>query len=160
MKRLVLSVAVVGMTLALAAGMALAQATTDTFNGRSPFTSEFINPCTGELVLFEGTSHFVFHRTEDAGGGFHFKGHNNNQAKGVSDSGAKYVFHDVGNFQENFRVFSESADNFTSMGTEQVIRQGSETAEDDFQLKLLFHVTINANGEITSEVEQIESECK
>jgi hypothetical protein len=160
MKRLVLSVAVVGMTLALAAGMALAQATTDTFNGRSPLAFDLINPCTGELVLFEGTSHFVFHRTEDAGGGFHFKGHNNNQAKGVSDSGAKYVFHDVGNFQENFRVFSESADNFTLMGTEQVIRQGSETAEDDFQLKLLVHVTINANGEITSEVEQIESECK
>jgi hypothetical protein len=159
MKRLVLSVAVVGMTLALAAGMALAQATTDTFHDQVPFTSEMINPCTGGVVLFEGTTHFVFHRTADAGGGFHFKGHNNIQVKGVSDSGAKYVLLDVGNV-ENFDVFSESADNFTLMGTSQVIRQGSETAEDDFQAKLLFHVTINANGEITSEVEQIESECK
>ncbi len=88
MKRLVLSVAVVGMTLALAAGMALAQATTDTVNDRSPLAGEVINPCTGELVRFEGTQHLVFHSTEDADGGFHFRGHTNLQATGVSDSGA------------------------------------------------------------------------
>jgi hypothetical protein len=159
MKRPVLSVAVVGMTLALAAGMALAQATTDTFNDRSPLAGEVINPCTGELVLFEGTTHFVFHRTVDAGGGFRFKGHENLQAKGVSDSGAKYIVHEVGNDQENFDVFSDSADNFTLMGTLQYIRQGSETAEDDFQAKLLVHVTVNANGELTSEILKAETEC-
>jgi hypothetical protein len=160
MKRLALSVAVVGMTLALAAGMALAQATTDTFNDRIPFTSEFINPCTGELVPVEGTQHLVFHRTEDADGGFHFRGHENLQAKGVSDSGAKYVVREGFNSQDKFDVFGESATNFTFMATLQFIRQGSETAEDDFQAKVLSHVTINANGEVTSVVEQSESECK
>jgi hypothetical protein len=160
MKRLVLSLAVVGMTLALAAGMALAQATTDKFNDRTPFTDAFINPCTRELVPVEGTEHLVFHRTEDAGGGFHFKGHANTQLKGESASGAKYVVHQIGNSQDNFDVFSESADNFTLTLTLQFIRQGSDTSEDDFQEKLLSHVTVNANGEITSVVEQFESECK
>ncbi len=62
MKRLVLSVAVVGMTLALAAGMALAQATTEKFNERIPFSGVLFNPCTGEEVLFEGTQHLLFPR--------------------------------------------------------------------------------------------------
>jgi hypothetical protein len=160
MKRLVLSVAVVGMTLALAAGMALAQATTEKFNDRIPFTSESFNPCTGEVVRFEGTQHLVFHSTEDADGGFHFRGHTNLQATGVSDSGAKYIVHEGFNSQDKFDVIGESATNFTFMVTLQFIRQGSETAEDDFQAKVLSHVTINANGEVTSVVEPGESECK
>ncbi len=160
MKRLVLSVAVVGMTLALAAGMALAQATTEKFNERIPFSGVLFNPCTGEEVLFEGTQHLLFHRTEDASGGFHFKGHGNFQLKGESASGAKYVAHGISNDHIKFDVFSESAGNFTFPQTLQFIRQGSETAEDDFQQKVLFHVTVNANGEVTSLVDQFESECK
>ena len=160
MKRLVLSVAVVGMTLALAAGMALAQATTDTFHDRTRFTDEHFNPCIGEVVPVEHFQHLVFHRTADAGGGFHFKGHLNSQLKGEEGSSAKYVVHAISNDQENFDVFSESAENFTLTATFQFIRQGSETAEDDFQAKVLWHVTVNANGDVTSEVFEVEEECK
>jgi hypothetical protein len=42
MKRLVLLLAVVGTTLALAAGMALAQANTETFTEKQPFNQTII----------------------------------------------------------------------------------------------------------------------
>jgi hypothetical protein len=120
-----------------------------------------MNPCTGELVLFEGTTHLVIHRTQDADGVFHFKGQFNLHVIGESASGAKYVAHDMSNSAHNFDDVSESPETFTITNTLKFIRQGSETAEDDFQSKLLVHITINANGEVTSLVEQSKgSECK
>jgi hypothetical protein len=146
------------LTLALLAKPTQAQAETETFNERFPFAFEIENPCTGEVVFIEGTLHFVFHITQDADGGFHIKGHLNFQGKGVSPSGAKYVVYESANSQFNFRA--ESADNFTSPVTFQVIRQGSPTPEDDFKVKALFHFTENANGELTAEVFKFEAQCK
>ena len=50
MKRLVLLLAVMGTTLALAAGMALTQATTDTSHVKVPFDEIIFNSCTDEPV--------------------------------------------------------------------------------------------------------------
>jgi hypothetical protein len=149
------------LALALGAKPTHAQAQTDTINDRVPVEGVFLNPCTEEFVSFEGTQHLVFHGTEDASGGFHFKGHSNFQLHGVSTSGAKYVIHQISNsHNKEFDVFSESAENFNLTATFQFIRQGSETAEDDFQAKVLWHVTVNANGDVTSEVFEVEEECK
>ena len=155
-----LAVAAGLLTLALLSQPAQAQAETDTFNQRVPVEAEIANPCTGELVTFEGTVHQVVHRTVDASGGFHFKGQTSVQVQGVGTSGAKYVAHETRNEQSNVDVVSESASNFTFTDTVQFIRQGSETSEDDFQGKLTIHTTINANGELTSEVVNTETECK
>jgi hypothetical protein len=149
------------LTLAVVlAKPAQAQAQTDHFNERVPIAFVVPNPCTGELITVEGTQHFVFNSTVTENGMFHFQGHSNIQLQGVSESGAKYVLHQTQNSHSNFDVFSDSADNFTSTTTLQFIRQGSETAEDDFQQKVLVHVTINANGDLTSEVSTLEIECK
>jgi hypothetical protein len=142
--------------LALALGAKPTQAQAENFKVNDRFTGEgaFLNTCTGEFVSYEGTEHFVIHITEDASGGFHFRGHTNVQAQGVSTSGAKYVAHSISNSHDKFDVFSESAENFTFTQTLQFIRQRSETSEDDFVLKQVEHVTLNANGEITSVVEK------
>jgi hypothetical protein len=160
-------VVVVMSALALAAGLlALALEAKPTqaqaeiierINDRDTIEGELFNECKGEFVSYEGTSHFVLHIKEDASGGFHIKAHTNIQVHGVSTSGAKYVAHEIDN-SHNF--FSESADNFTFTQTAQFIRQGSETSEDDFQAKGLTHVTVNANGEVTSSFEELEIECK
>jgi hypothetical protein len=146
------------LALALGAKPTQAQAETDHFNDRVPVEGVFFNECTGEFVTFEGTQHIVGHSTEDASGGAHFWIRLHSQVQGVSTSGAKYVARGNTSFHDN--ISSESAANFTFMETIQFIRQGSETAEDDFQSKFLFHVTVNANGELTSEVEQVDVECK
>lgn len=58
-------------TLALAAGMTLAQATTDTSNERVPLDLTVDNPCTGEPLYLTGELHILFQFTEDANGGVH-----------------------------------------------------------------------------------------
>jgi hypothetical protein len=148
------------LALALGAKPAQAQAETDTVNDWITIEDEEFNPCTDEMFFIEGTSHFVFHITEDASGGFHIRGHVNAQHQGVSESGAKYVAPHTSNNHQKIDVFSESASNFTHTSTLQFIRQGSETSEDDFEITERSHVTVNANGEVTSEVEQVEFECK
>jgi len=156
---LALAMVLAAAVLAVVAKPAQAQPGT-IINERQPVAFTVVNPCTGEEVFIEGTQHINFHFFEDANGGFHFRGHNNLQAQGVSDSGAKYVVHDSVNAHDNFRAFSESATNFTFTWTQHVIRQGSTTPTDDFVLKIVTHVTMNANGEVTSVVNKFDTECK
>jgi hypothetical protein len=85
MKRLVLSLVVVGMTLALAARMALAQATTDTFNETVPLDLTVDSPCTGEPLLLTGELHILFLITEDANGSLHVQ--TQFQPQGASGTG-------------------------------------------------------------------------
>ncbi len=160
MKRHVLSVAVVGMTLALAAGMALAQATTDTFNDRFSFAGEDINPCTGELFHFEGTDYAVVHRTADAGGGFHFKVQQTIQVQGEGlSSGDKYILNDTFNFHRNSSTGADLNFTFTATGTSKIIRQGSDTTTEESNSRFVLHVTVNANGELTTDFLKFEETC-
>jgi hypothetical protein len=159
---LVVALALAASLLTLAVVLAKpAQAQPDQIiNERQLVALTIVNPCTGEEVFVEGTQHINFHFYEDATGGSHFKGHNNLQATGVSDIGAKYIVHDSVNSHDKFDVFSESASNFTFTWTEHFIRQGSATPTDDFVIKFVTHVTMNANGEVTSVVNQAESVCE
>jgi hypothetical protein len=143
------------LTLTLLAKPAQAQAETftDTFQG--PLTRLVTNPCTGEEVLLEGTQNLVVHTTIDANGGFHFLTRGNAEVQGESASGVKYVAHQT--LQE--RSNSESATTLTFTNNLQVIRQGSATpTPDDFVIKQVTHVTVNANGEITSVVNEFNEE--
>ncbi len=146
------------LTLALLAKPTQAQAQTETFNERFAFEFVAFNPCTGEEFFAEGTSHVVFHITQDPSGGSHVKSHLDSHGQGVSESGAKYVLHDTTNGQNNFRLFAQ--ENFTATETFKTIRQGEATPEDDFLTHVVFHYTFNANGELTSEVVKVEVECK
>jgi len=145
------------LMLALQAKPAQAQAETGTFPQRFSFAGTLINPCTGETFFVEGTQLFLFHTTLDADGGEHFNVNSTIQAQGVSDSGVKYVFQETG--PTHIKNALDSANTFTSTDTGRFIRQGSTTPEDDFVVKIMSHVTINANGELTSESTTLEIEC-
>ncbi len=161
-----LRVVVLFSALALAAGLlvlavqakpAQAQAETGTSPQRFSFAGTLINPCTGETFFVEGTQLFLFHTTLDADGGEHFNVNSTFQGQGVSDSGVKYVFRETAPF--HIKNALDSANTFTGMATGRFIRQGSATPEDDFLVKFMSHVTINANGELTSEFATMEIEC-
>jgi hypothetical protein len=98
----------------------------------------------------------VAHTTVDENGVFHseftfvFKG------QGVSDSGANYVFHEVGNHTFNDTLAPGENFNDTVTQTGKLIRQGSATPTDDQEFRALIHVTINDQGEVTSQFETIE----
>jgi hypothetical protein len=141
----------------LLAKPAQAQAETITDKDRSTFNG-FFRSCTGEDLFIEGTMHTVAHTTIDANGERHVKFHFNIQGQGEGESsGDKYVFHSVSNSHQNF---TEDNANFTFSDTARLIRQGSATPTDDFNLIFLVHVTINANREVTADVAKFEPECK
>ena len=148
------------LTLTLLAKPAQAQAETfkDSFQG--PLTKLVTNPCTKEEVLLEGTQNLLVHTTIDANGGAHILIRGNSaQLQGESASGVKYVAHQTINQILNGSFSSETGTTFTVTNTLQVIRQGSATpTPDDFVLNQVTHVTLNANGEITSVVNEFNQE--
>jgi uncharacterized protein YdeI (BOF family) len=112
----------------------------------------------GETVFLEGTLHTVSHTTIDANGERHIHARGTLQGQGEGQlSGDKYVFHSVTNQHRNFRG---APTNFTETQTFNIIRQGSATTTDDLQGKIMYHITVNAQGEVTTEVLKLEFVCK
>jgi hypothetical protein len=158
-----LGLAVGLLTLALLAKPTQANAQTEHFNEWVPIASLIANECTGEPVSIEGTVHVVGTTTQDAAGGTHVQGHTNFVGQGVGiASGAEYVVREVQNTHGNIHDFEgdQAPANFTQPYTFHVIRKGSAMPEDDFLLHMVFHITVNANGEVTSEVGEESIECQ
>jgi hypothetical protein len=160
-----LGVVLFALLLALAALlMALAppaQART-LINERLPI-SDAAYSCNGELFTYEGTIHIMATQSEDKTGGSHFKNHFNVQAHGETPSGAKYIISSVNDGMVQF-IENESTDNgpLTATATEHmnVLRQGEDGTEDDYKARGVFHITQNANGELTAYVGDFEFECQ
>jgi hypothetical protein len=153
--------ALMAATVALTAGAALAQAETVTVNERTTQVEELENPCTGEPITFETTLHTISHMTTTEEGGLHLSSHFNVQGVGVSPSGAKYVINNVESTIANLPSGVEQGPiTFTFEDVIMVLRQGESVPEEDFIVRGIIHFTINANGELTSEVAFGETECR
>jgi hypothetical protein len=148
---------IAGLTLASSTG-ALAQAETTTTNQTIPIAAFVGSPCTSESIDISGDMHVVVHTTVSDSGGFHFSAHLNYQ--GVSGtgrtSGTTYRATDAGQTTFNGSGDFGSANEVTNEFTFQLISAGSD---DNFRVKGLFHTTVNANGETTSEVMRLEGDC-
>jgi hypothetical protein len=155
MKRLVLLLTVMGTTLALAAGMALAQANTVTFTEKQPFNQTIINPCTQEEVQLTGEFLFLFHVTEDPNGGLHVQQHGS--AKGITgtgESGTQYRL--VGVTREEFYFPPGETREATVVNRFHVVTPGPS---DNFLFDQTIHVTFNANGEPTVVLIREDTKC-
>jgi len=149
------------LALASLAKPVQAQAESETFHVQDPFEFLIVNPCTGEEVLVNGTFSALVHVTEDPNGGTHFKIYTSFWGRGVSASGAKYVVKGHEQSHHITNIGGDSAFENTTPILTKYIRQGETPPNDDFEAKVLFHTTINANGEITSEVVKVEEHgCK
>ena len=134
---------------------AQAQALTFTDTDQAPFS--FFGGCT-ETAFIEATLYTVAHTTIDPNGGRHTKFHFRVQGQGEGlSSGDKYVFNVAANENRNSPTRADLT--FTLTQNVKIIRQGSTTPTDDFQGKALFHLTVNAQGELTSEVTNAEFVC-
>jgi len=141
----VLIAAVVGL---LAPPLAAAQDPPQTFNERVPFASAGTPLCGGEEVAFSGTVHILTHVNVDAQGVSHYTFHMNYQnssATGVT-SGARYQINESSTSTFNTRVLPTETTT-TINGT--LIGRGPS---NNTGFHLTVHITINANGEPTSEV--------
>jgi hypothetical protein len=138
-------VAAMGLMLT---GQAIAQSS----EGRFPFGGT-VDVC-GELVDFEGEFHVVTNFVESKSGNVMSKFHINAKGTGVGQtSGAVYQWNDAIN--ESFNA--SKGLNFTGNQSWLLIGQGKAP---NFKLNSTFHITINANGEVTAEVNNFSAECK
>ena len=157
--------------LAVAAVMALwltltgttpvqAKATTVTTNSNIPISLVVFVPCaqggTGEIVKLSGDLHALFHVTIDNAGGFHFQSHFN--PKGVSGlglaSGDKYRATGVTRFGFNAHGLPFE---FTSINNFRIIGKGKG---NNLLIHMVFHLTVNANGDVTASVSNVKFDCK
>jgi hypothetical protein len=145
------------MAYAGAATPARAQATTTTTNENVPFTNSLFNPCNGDQVTFSGTLHVVNSMTTDASGGTHLKTHLNYQdVTGTgAPSGITYRVRTVTNEVVNDNDGEQSE--ATVISTVKLIAQGPAL---NYFLRTVLHVTVNANGETTSTVQEVGFECR
>jgi hypothetical protein len=130
-----------------------------TQNSIFPITIFVFVPCAnggaGEVVELTGNLHDLFDVSTNANGGFHIKVQDNPQ--GVSGTGlttgAKYQGTGVTSSESNFNVGSQQ----TSIDNFRIIGQGPG---NNFLVHDNFHVTVNANGVVTSFHDNFSIECK
>jgi hypothetical protein len=152
----VLAVTAIALTGAAGAG---AQATTVTTNEQVPIVVFAFVPCAndgaGELVELSGTLHVLTHVTTDDQGGLHVKQHF--QPQGISGvgltTGDKYQ--GTGATQTEFNA--TAAFEQTSVNNFRIIGQGPD---NNLLVHATFHVTVNANGDVTTVVDNFSVECR
>lgn len=109
----------------------------------------------GETVLLSGNLHILTHTTIDATGGFHTKYHF--QPQGVSGvgmtTGTMYRGTGVSQGTVNGKVGLQE----TIVNNFRVIGQGRG---NNLLIHSVFHITVNANGEVTATVDKFSEVCK
>jgi hypothetical protein len=158
LKRLVLTALSFCSAAILVLGTVGSALAAQVLNEQVPVDGTITNDCNGEQVAFQGFIHIREAVTTDASGGQHISiTENGHDITGVGlTTGAKYVIpvalhEDVnvnGNNPENNVTLTETLD---------VLAQGKVP---NFKIKVLQHVTINANGEITSMTSEFETSCR
>ena len=108
------------------------------------------NPCTDSSIVMTGNIHELYAITFDESGGVHLKIHIQTQdVSGIdSETGDLYKVITVINLHENNIGENELPFTATIIGNLHYIGRGSAP---NFNGQLRGHITVNANGEITSE---------
>jgi hypothetical protein len=116
-------------------------------------------PCgNNELIELSGSAHVVSRVVQDESGVFHIVQHVNFQ--GVSGVGlttgttyrSPYAFNSISNFD------IDSTGSATEITSFHLVSQGEQA--QDYVVLAQFHVTVNANGELTSEIVNFRVECR
>jgi hypothetical protein len=107
--------------------------------------------CTGEDVDLSGTIHLVSQTQRDGSEVGHFNWQN---VSGVGlTSGTKYRASTV----DTFRLEAPFPSDIHSVRSLHLIGQG---AEDNLLVKFLFHITVDANGEIRASIDDVSIQCR
>jgi hypothetical protein len=151
MKRCSLVAAVVALaSLASLVGASRAAIQTQV---RFPIGDSIFDPCTGEVVDLSGTAHVVFSMTTNGNHGS-LMFHDNDVSTGVGETtGALYVL--VGNFSDHIEgtfVNGQFTQTTVIRNLRLITAGGSNNA---FAFDDTFHVTANANGNVTVEFDHL-----
>lgn len=114
-----------------------------------------ITACTGEIVTFLGTAHFIQHATANGNGGVQTFFHVNFNLEGVSPSGTRYVVNEAVNVPA-----VSSADGATVFQSEGTLVGVSQGNEDNLLLHTVIRFTVNSNGEVVGEQFIFDTRCQ
>jgi hypothetical protein len=149
-------VALASLAAVLSAGTAKADPGSTTHIA-IPFAFTADDPCTGEAVAFEGELREVVTSHLDSAGGVHHAEAARLRLSGVGlVSGTVYRYIQTSPDSLNLDTSDGFPFEATAVTTGHTIGAGST---DDFLVHTLFHETIDANGDVTSEVLAVTTEC-
>jgi hypothetical protein len=156
-KRKLYSVWLSLVLLALAASPALADSSSGAESIRFTVDRLLANPCPGgEALYLQGDLHMVI-RSDIVNGKQHYRLHYNQQnivGTGLT-TGTEYRVSGTENTTLNWEVFSAPVDS-TQVVQVHIIGQGTDA---DYLLRETFHVTVNANGELTASLDDMKLTC-
>lgn len=123
-------------------------------NEKKEFTIEAENECTGEWISFSGTLHYKSQLVIDSAGGVHYTGFQRLHLVGIGQiSGIEYIANVTNNWQWNDKEFPLEAND---IATNILISKGKET---NLTMQWREHITINANGEVTVDFDELKIKC-
>ena len=134
---------------------AQARANVERVNDTAPLTNVEINPCTGDVVTYEGTIHLVRTVTQSLGQ-THIVDHINIHGLGVDERGVKYTISQISNVSRRAETDSGT---FTVNLLFHMQRQGETDTPDDFMITAVVHLTINANEITVTDFEKRSEQC-
>lgn len=123
-------------------------------NEKNPVTWTTLIPCSGEMVVVEGYMHHKEAVTADGAGGFHVTISDQPMGlQGVDTAGNKY--NGVGGTRstENMKV----GEVYTLVNNYRFIGVGKAP---NYNVHETWHYTINANGELTADLDNLRITCK
>jgi len=124
-------------------------------NQNVPLNVTEFNPCTSEFIAFSGTIHLLAAETASTNGGVHLIFQDNVQGvMGVSDTGTIYT--GVGG--DWFELNAVPPFPFAATGTD-VFGLISHGSTANFKVIATMHMTVNADGTVTSTVSDLRFSC-
>lgn len=123
-----------------------AQAVTTHSNFAALINDVAFSPCTGENIFLTGRQHVVAHTTVDAQGGVHTRSHLNGSTTGVGEGSGAVYKHTVA-INEVFHTIAAAPSEFTFETHNHLISHGLLSNQI---IHTIFHMTVNAEGEVTS----------
>jgi hypothetical protein len=158
-RRVLLSVFVLLVLAVAGPGSALARADTFVDNQKIPVEIGVFIDCAnggaGDFVVLTGSLHVLLQGTLDGSGGLHLKTHF--QPQGVSGysttTGAKYQA--TGETQDHLNL--KVGTQYTYVNNFKIIGQGQAS---DYRVHENLHITYNANGTLTADVDNFKITCK
>ena len=156
---LVRMVSVLLLTLIFSAGMSTPASAALEYNEQIQFTDDF-DSCSGERILVNGTQHIVGRFIKDGTGKLHFGFTRNTYGAGTGQiSGEAYILTDAVT-RTSFEIMPGEPRIFMQQYHARLMRQGEAVSDDDTLIHFLSHITVNANGDVTTSIEVQNVECQ
>jgi hypothetical protein len=113
------------------------------------------NPCNGDMVTAQGSTHYVFGFLFDDTGGSHISTRVNSKGSGIGlPSGSSYRVSDESTYSEQ----NPEGDQFT-IRQERMVRMLGDRQVDNYTRHMVFKLTQNANGVPTASFERSWTKC-